>query len=43
MGSAGKAAAGAVPGAVRRVLEAGAHHVAPAAIAPELLEFLVAA
>jgi pimeloyl-ACP methyl ester carboxylesterase len=43
MGSAGKAVAGAIPGAVRRVLEAQAHNVAPAAILPELLKFLVAA
>ena len=43
MGSAGKAVAGAIPGAVRRVLEAQAHNVAPAAIVPELLNFLVAA
>jgi hypothetical protein len=43
MGNAGKAVAGAIPGAVRRVLAAQAHNVAPQAIVPRLLEFLVAA
>ena len=43
MGSAGKAVAEAVPGAVHRVLEAQAHNAAPRAIVPELLEFFVTA
>jgi pimeloyl-ACP methyl ester carboxylesterase len=43
MGRAGKAVADAIPGAVHRILEAQAHNVAPGAIVPELLEFLVAA
>jgi pimeloyl-ACP methyl ester carboxylesterase len=42
MGSAGKAVADAIPGAIRRVLEGQAHNVAPQAIVPELLEFFVA-
>lgn len=33
----------AIPGAVHRVLEGQPHDVAPEAIVPELLEFLVAA
>ena len=41
MGSAGKAVAGAIPGAVHRVLEDQAHNVAPEAIVPELLEFFL--
>ena len=41
MGRAGPAVAGAIPGAVHRVLEGQPHYVAPEAIAPELLEFLV--
>jgi pimeloyl-ACP methyl ester carboxylesterase len=41
MGSAGKAVAEAIPGAVHRVLPAQAHNVAPQAIVPELLEFLI--
>ncbi|WP_181449104.1 alpha/beta fold hydrolase [Nonomuraea aridisoli] len=43
MDRAGEAAAAAVPGAVRRVLEDQAHNVAPEALVPELLEFFVAA
>ena len=43
MGRAGKAVAGAIPGAVHRVLEGQAHYVAPEAIVPELLEFLITA
>ena len=43
MGRAGEAVAGAIPGAVHRVLEGQVHYVAPEAIVPELLEFLVAA
>jgi alpha-beta hydrolase superfamily lysophospholipase len=41
MGRAGTAVAGAVPGAVHRVLEGQPHYVAPEAIVPEVLEFLV--
>ena len=41
MRRAGEAVAGAIPGAVHRVLEGQAHYVAPAAIVPELLEFLI--
>lgn len=37
----GEAVAGAIPGAVHRVLEGQAHYVAPEAIVPELLEFLL--
>ena len=43
MGRAGKAVASAVPGAVHRVLEGQPHYVAPEAIVPERLEFLVTA
>src|SRR6266566_2190015 len=43
MDSAGRAVAGGIPGAVHRVLAGQAHNVAPAAIVPELLEFLIAA
>jgi pimeloyl-ACP methyl ester carboxylesterase len=43
MGRAGQAVASAIPGAVHRVLEGQAHYVAPGAIVPELLEFLVTA
>jgi pimeloyl-ACP methyl ester carboxylesterase len=43
MGRAGKAVANAIPGAVHRVLEGQPHYVAPEAIVPELLEFLVTA
>jgi hypothetical protein len=43
MGRAGKAVANAIPGAVHRVLKAQPHYVAPEAIVPELLEFLVTA
>jgi pimeloyl-ACP methyl ester carboxylesterase len=42
MGRAGRAVAGAIPGAVHRVLEGQAHNVAAQAIVPELLEFFVA-
>jgi pimeloyl-ACP methyl ester carboxylesterase len=42
MGRASQAVADAIPGAVHRVLEGQAHAVAPAAIVPGLLEFLVA-
>jgi hypothetical protein len=38
---AGEAVAGAIPGAVHRVLEGQVHYVAPEAIVPELLEFLI--
>lgn len=41
MRRAGEAVAGAIPGAVHRVLEGQAHYVAPEAIVPELLEFLL--
>lgn len=41
MRHAGRAVADAIPGAVYRVLEGQEHAVAPAAIVPELLEFLV--
>ena len=41
MRRAGRAVAGAIPGAAHRVLEGQAHSVAPAAIVPELLEFLI--
>jgi pimeloyl-ACP methyl ester carboxylesterase len=41
MRRAGRAVADAIPGAVYRVLEGQAHAVAPAAIVPELLEFLI--
>ncbi|MET7465476.1 alpha/beta hydrolase [Nonomuraea sp. NPDC005501] len=40
---AGRAVARAVPGADHRVLEGETHAVSPRALAPELLEFLVAA
>ena len=43
MGRAGKAVASAIPGAVHRVLEGQPHYVAPEAIVPELIEFLVTA
>ncbi|MEV5890819.1 alpha/beta fold hydrolase [Nonomuraea fuscirosea] len=43
MANAGLAVAGAIPGAVRRVLEGQAHNVAPEALVPEVLEFFVAA
>ncbi|MFG1970373.1 alpha/beta fold hydrolase [Nonomuraea fuscirosea] len=43
MANAGAAVAGAIPGAVRRVLEGQAHNVAPEALVPEVLEFFVAA
>jgi pimeloyl-ACP methyl ester carboxylesterase len=43
MGSAGKAVAGAIPGAVHRVLEGQAHNVASEVIVPELLEFFITA
>jgi pimeloyl-ACP methyl ester carboxylesterase len=43
MRRAGEAVAGAIPGAVRRVLEGQVHYVAPEAIVPELLEFLITA
>jgi len=43
MGRAGKAVADAIPGAVHRVLEGQPHYVAPEAIFPELLEFLITA
>ena len=43
MGRAGPAVAGAIPGAVHRVLEDQAHNVAPEAIVPELLEFFITA
>ena len=43
MRHAGEAVAGAIPGAVRRVLEGQVHYVAPEAIVPELLEFLITA
>jgi hypothetical protein len=39
MRRAGEAVAGAIPGAVHRVLEGQVHYVAPEAIVPELLEF----
>jgi alpha-beta hydrolase superfamily lysophospholipase len=42
MTNAGKAVAGTIPGAVHRVLDAQAHNVSPAALAPELLEFFTA-
>ena len=41
MRRAGEAVAGAIPGAVHRVLEGQVHYVAPGAIVPELLEFLI--
>ena len=41
MRRAGQAVADAIPGAVYRVLEGQSHSVAPAAIVPELLEFLI--
>lgn len=41
--SAGKAVAGTIPGAVHRVLDGQMHNVSAAALAPELLEFFVAA
>jgi pimeloyl-ACP methyl ester carboxylesterase len=43
MGRAGQAVAGAIPGAVHRVLEGQAHNVAPETIVPELLEFFITA
>jgi pimeloyl-ACP methyl ester carboxylesterase len=43
MGNAGTTVAGAIPGAVHRVLEGQAHNVAPEAIVPELLEFFITA
>jgi pimeloyl-ACP methyl ester carboxylesterase len=43
MGRAGRAVASAIPGAVHRVLEGQPHYVAPEAIVPELLEFLITA
>jgi hypothetical protein len=43
MGRAGEAVADAIPGAVHRVLQGQPHYVAPEAIGPELLEFLVTA
>ena len=43
MRRAGEAVADAIPGAVRRVLEGQVHYVAPEAIVPELLEFLITA
>ena len=42
MGAAGKAVAGAIPGAVHRILAGQAHNVAAQAIVPEILEFFVA-
>src|SRR5690242_8773721 len=41
MRRAGQAVADAIPGAVYRVLEGQSHSVAPTAIVPELLEFLI--
>jgi hypothetical protein len=43
MGRAGRAVASAIPGAGHRVLEGQPHYVAPEAIVPELLEFLITA
>ena len=43
MGRAGKAVASAIPGAVHQVLEGQPHYVAPEAIVPELIEFLITA
>ena len=43
MGHAGKAVASAIPGAVHRVLEGQSHYVAPEAIVPGLIEFLITA
>ena len=43
MVDAGRAVARTVPGAVHRILDDQAHNVAPEALAPELLEFFVAA
>jgi pimeloyl-ACP methyl ester carboxylesterase len=43
MGRAGKAVASAIPGAAHRVLDGQPHYVAPEAIVPELLEFLITA
>ena len=43
MGRAGKAVASAIPRAVHRVLEGQPHYVAPEAIVPELIEFLITA
>ena len=43
MGSAGKAVAGDIPGAVHRVPEGQAHNMAPEIIVPELLEFFITA
>ena len=43
MTNAGKAVAGAIPGAVHRVLDGQAHNVSPAALVPQLLEFFTAA
>jgi hypothetical protein len=43
MGRAGKAVASGIPGAVHRVLEGQPHYVAPEAIVPELIEFLITA
>lgn len=39
----GEAVAGALPGAVHRVLEGQVHYMAPEAIVPEQLEFLITA
>jgi hypothetical protein len=43
MGRAGKAVASAIPGAVHRVLPGQPHYVAPEAVVPEMLEFLLTA
>jgi pimeloyl-ACP methyl ester carboxylesterase len=43
VGRAGKAVANGIPRAVHRVLEGQPHYVAPEAIVPELIEFLVTA
>jgi hypothetical protein len=41
MGRARRAVASAIPAAVHRMLEGQPHYVAPEAVVPELLEFLV--
>ena len=42
MTNAGKAVAGTIPGPVHRVVDGQAHDVSPSALAPALLEFLIA-
>ena len=42
MASASKAVAGAVPGAIHRVLDGQPHSPAPESLAPELADFLLA-